>query len=64
MGSREIPKKLPADAWIEVARRGSHVPLKHPTKKGRVTVPHPRRDRPIGTARSIEKQADIRRWEE
>jgi hypothetical protein len=30
------------------------------TKKGRVTVPHPVRDIPIGTLRSIEKQATIR----
>jgi len=43
-----------------VAQKGSHLQLKHPTKPGRVTVPHPRRDIPIGTLRSIEKQAGIR----
>lgn len=64
MGSREVLRKLHADGWVEVAKRGSHVQLKHPAKKGRVTVPHPKRELPIGTVRSIEKQANIRLWEE
>ncbi len=34
--------------------------LKHPTKPGRVTVPHPKRDLPTGTVRSIERQAGVR----
>jgi predicted RNA binding protein YcfA (HicA-like mRNA interferase family) len=38
---------------------GSHHQYKHPTKPGKVTVPHPRKDLPIGTARSILKQAGI-----
>jgi predicted RNA binding protein YcfA (HicA-like mRNA interferase family) len=33
---------------------------KHATKPGRVTVPHPKRDIPIGTLKSIEKQAGIK----
>jgi hypothetical protein len=32
----------------------------HPTKPVRVTVPHPKKDLPIGTLESIEKQADIK----
>jgi predicted RNA binding protein YcfA (HicA-like mRNA interferase family) len=51
---------LEADGWREVARKGSHVQFKHPTKPGRVTVPHPRKDIAIGTLRSIERQAGIR----
>ncbi|WP_274519142.1 type II toxin-antitoxin system HicA family toxin [Inquilinus limosus] len=51
---------LKADGWYEVAQKGSHVEIKHPSKPGRVTVPHPKRDIPIGTLRSIEKQADIK----
>jgi len=31
-----------------------------PTKPGRVTVPHPEKDIPIGTLCSIEKQAGIK----
>lgn len=61
MNSRDIIKVLEAEGWIEVARKGSHAQFKHPTKPGRVTVPHPRRDIPIGTLRSIEKQAKIAR---
>jgi predicted RNA binding protein YcfA (HicA-like mRNA interferase family) len=60
MDSRALIKALGADGWFKVAQKGSHVQLKHPTKPGRVTVPHPRRDIPIGTLRSIEKQAGIK----
>ncbi|WP_445222351.1 type II toxin-antitoxin system HicA family toxin [Bradyrhizobium sp. Pa8] len=49
-----------ADGWQQVAQKGSHVQFKHPTKTGRVTVPHPKRDVPIGTLKSIEKQADLK----
>lgn len=48
------------DGWYEVAHVGSHKQFKHPTKPGRVTVPYPSRDIPIGTLRSIERQAGIR----
>jgi predicted RNA binding protein YcfA (HicA-like mRNA interferase family) len=58
--SRDVLRALKSDGWAEVAREGSHVQLKHPTKQGRVTVPHPKRDLPIGTLKSIEKQAGIK----
>ena len=48
------------DGWFEVNHEGSHKQFKHATKKGRVTVPFPKRDIPIGTLRSIEKQAGLR----
>lgn len=60
MDSRELLRRLERDGWHEVARKGSHVQLKHPTKPGRVTLPHPRRDLPKGTLRSIERQAGVR----
>ena len=60
MDSRKIIQALRKDGWYEVAQVGSHKQFKHPTKKGRVTVPHPKRDLPIGTLRSIEKQAEIK----
>jgi predicted RNA binding protein YcfA (HicA-like mRNA interferase family) len=50
---------LISEGCYEVARRGSHVQLKHPDRKGRVTVPHPRKDLPIGTVRSIERQSGV-----
>lgn len=51
---------LAANGWHEVARKGSQVQLKHPFRKGWVTVPHPRKDLPTGTVKSIERQAGLR----
>jgi predicted RNA binding protein YcfA (HicA-like mRNA interferase family) len=60
MHSRDVIKLLKADGWYEVNRVGSHKQFRHPTKKGRVTVPHPNWDIPIGTLKSIGKQAGIK----
>ncbi len=60
MDSRSVLKALKADGWIEVNHVGSHKQFKHPSKRGRVTVPHPKRDIPMGTLRSIEKQAGLK----
>jgi len=57
VNSRDILAKLKADGWTLVHVRGSHHHFKHPTKLGRVTVPHPKKDLPIGTLRSIYRQA-------
>jgi predicted RNA binding protein YcfA (HicA-like mRNA interferase family) len=48
------------EGWQEVNHVGSHKQFKHPTRPGRVTVPHPNRDTPRGTLKSIEKQAGIK----
>ena len=60
MNSREVIKELRKHGWYEVNQVGSHVQFKHAKKKGRVTVPHPSRDIPIGTMKSIEKQAGFK----
>jgi predicted RNA binding protein YcfA (HicA-like mRNA interferase family) len=60
MKSREIISALQRDGWFEVARKGSHVQFKHPSKMGRVTVPHPEREIPVGTLKSIEKQSGLK----
>jgi predicted RNA binding protein YcfA (HicA-like mRNA interferase family) len=60
LNSRDVIKELQKDGWFEVNQVGSHKQLRHPTKKGRATVPHPKRDIPIGTLKSIEKQAGIK----
>ena len=60
VSSREIIRELLADSWFEVAQRGSHVQFKHPTKAGRVTVPHPKKDLPPGTVASIRRQAGLK----
>ncbi len=60
MDSQSVVKAIEADGWVEVAQRGSHKHFTHPLKPEKVTVPHPKRDIPIGTLLSIEKQAPIR----
>jgi len=60
MDSREVVRALTRDGWYEVNQVGSHKQFKHPTKKGRATVRHPKRDIPLGTLKSIEKQAGIK----
>jgi predicted RNA binding protein YcfA (HicA-like mRNA interferase family) len=60
MKSREIISALQRDGWVQVGQKGSHVQFKHLAKKGRVTVPHPERDVPIGTLKSIEKQSGLK----
>jgi len=60
MNSRAVIAALKADGWREVAKRGSHTQFKHPGKPGRVTVPHPKRDIPLGTLRSIERQSGLK----
>lgn len=57
--SREIIKILKADGWHEVRCVGDHHQYKHPTKKGLVTIPHPKKDFPIKTVKSIFRQAGI-----
>ncbi|MGG6237250.1 type II toxin-antitoxin system HicA family toxin [Nodosilinea sp. AN01ver1] len=57
MRSSDIISKLKKDGWILNNVRGSHQQFKHPAYPGRVTVPHPKKDLPIGTVRSIFKQA-------
>jgi predicted RNA binding protein YcfA (HicA-like mRNA interferase family) len=36
---RDMIKLVEADGWYLVGQRGSHRQYKHPTKKGRVTIP-------------------------
>ncbi|MEX0678788.1 MAG: type II toxin-antitoxin system HicA family toxin [Pirellulales bacterium] len=59
MDSREVIRRLERDGWRLVRTRGSHRQYKHADKPGLVTVPHPRRDLPTGTLRSIFKQAGL-----
>jgi predicted RNA binding protein YcfA (HicA-like mRNA interferase family) len=60
MDSRDVIRRLERDGWYEVNQVGSHKQFKHPTKKGRATVPQPKRDIPIGTLKSIEIQTGIK----
>lgn len=59
MNSRDLIKMIEKDGWYLVATRGSHHQFKHPIKSGRITIPHPKKDLPIGTVKNIKKQAGI-----
>mgnify|MGYP000228620253 CR=1 FL=1 len=60
MRSKDVIRAIEAAGWSEVRQKGSHLQFKHPTLPGLVTVPHPKRDIPLGTLKSIEKQAGIK----
>ncbi|WP_081033358.1 type II toxin-antitoxin system HicA family toxin [Acinetobacter pittii] len=59
MKSLDLIKMIEADGWYEVRVSGSHHHFKHPTKKGLVTILHPKKDLPNGTVKSILKQAGL-----
>ncbi|MCX2906049.1 type II toxin-antitoxin system HicA family toxin [Pantoea agglomerans] len=59
MESSKLIAEIRADGWILIRVNGSHHHFTHPTKPGLVTVPHPKKDLPIGTVKSIRKQARI-----
>lgn len=59
--SKQIIKILIQDGWYPYGKAtGSHHAFKHQIKEGKVIVPHPKKDLPIGTVKSIEKQAKIK----
>jgi len=60
MQSSQLIKMLQDDGWVEVGCKGSHHQFKHPSKAGRVTVPHPKKDLPKGTVNNILKQAGLK----
>jgi predicted RNA binding protein YcfA (HicA-like mRNA interferase family) len=53
--SKDIIRRLLAEGWNEVSTKGSH----HKFRKAGQTliVPHPKRDLPLGTTRSIARVA-------
>ncbi len=59
MSSREVIARIQAAGWVLVRSRGSHRQFIHPVRRGVVTVPHPRKDLPLGTLKSIEKQSGV-----
>jgi len=47
------------DGWEIVRIEGSHYHFKHKIKNGIVTIPHPKKDLPIKTIKSILEQAGL-----
>jgi len=60
MNSIALIRMLEDDGWYEVRVKGSHHTFKHPTKQLLITVPHPKKDLPIGTVNSILKNAGLK----
>lgn len=60
LNSREIIRILEREGWVRAAQKGSHVHFEHPGKPGKVTVPHPKRDIPLGTLKGIERQSGVK----
>ncbi|WP_353886302.1 type II toxin-antitoxin system HicA family toxin [uncultured Haemophilus sp.] len=61
VNSKQLIKQIEEDGWYLVAIKGSHHQFKHDKKIGRVTVPHPKKDLPLNTVRSILKQAGLKK---
>ena len=59
VSSRKIITVLNKTGWFEVNQLGSHKQFKNKSKKGRVTLPHPKKDIGIETFKSILKQMGI-----
>jgi predicted RNA binding protein YcfA (HicA-like mRNA interferase family) len=60
MKVRIVIQRLEADGWYLSRTRGSHRQFKHPHKLGTVTVSgKPNIDVPIGTLKSIWRQAQL-----
>jgi predicted RNA binding protein YcfA (HicA-like mRNA interferase family) len=57
MNRRDVIRRLVSEGWQLARTKGSHHQFIHPSRPGRVTVPHPKRDLPVGTLRSIARQA-------
>ena len=60
MNSGKLIRILEEDGWLLVRVKGSHHHFKHPTKPGLVTVPHPKKDLPIGTWNGVLKDAGLK----
>jgi predicted RNA binding protein YcfA (HicA-like mRNA interferase family) len=51
---------ITAAGWELVRTKGSHRHFKHANRPGIVTVPHPKKDLPVGTLKSIERQSGVK----
>jgi len=57
--SKEVISILKGNGWYLSSTKGDHHQFKHPTKPGKTTVPHPRKDLGITEIKSISKQSGI-----
>lgn len=57
--SWEVLEIMKADGWYLVSTEGSHHHFKHPSKLGKATVTHPKKDIPRVTLNWLEKQTGL-----
>lgn len=55
--SRKLIRLIEQAGWRLIEIRGDHHHFRHPSIKGKVTIPHPNKDIAIKTVRSIYRQA-------
>ncbi len=61
MTAKELEKLVKERGWYLVRKKGSHNIYKHGSYKGIIVIPfHGKKDIPIGTLKSIMRQADIK----
>ena len=59
--SREVLKILLRNGWYVHTHDGtSHMQLRHPTLKGKATLPHPRKDVSTKVMKGLEKQTGLK----
>lgn len=59
INSDDVIKALTAAGFVPVSQKGSHVKLQDASGRTAI-VPHPKRDLPLGTVKSIERQAGVK----
>jgi predicted RNA binding protein YcfA (HicA-like mRNA interferase family) len=59
LSSRAVIRMLEEDGWRHVKTVGDHFQFKHPSKPGKVTVAHPRKDMGLKELISIERQSGL-----
>jgi predicted RNA binding protein YcfA (HicA-like mRNA interferase family) len=50
---------LEESGWKQIRVTGRHHQFRHAVRKGLVTVPHPKKDLPVGTVKRILKAAGL-----
>ncbi|HLI23229.1 MAG TPA: type II toxin-antitoxin system HicA family toxin [Stellaceae bacterium] len=60
MRSADVIRAIEAAGWRLKRVRGDHHQFRHPDRPVVVTVPHPVKDLPIGTLKSIERKSGVK----
>jgi len=55
-----VIRRLTDAGWKLARVKGSHHHYKHDSNPNLVTVPHPKKDIPLGTLRSIERASGVK----